>query len=184
MAFQRGWNLDLSKCTGCHACEAACHKENNTPPTVKYRTVLEVESGTYPDTKFSFIPMACYHCADPACLAACPVDAITKDAEDGVVLIDQDKCIGCRYCEAACPYGAPRFNESTQKVEKCTYCKHRVGVAATPTLKPACVVTCVGEALTCRNDTFATGNEPTGFSKRSMTNPSIEFEKSFAMPHG
>ncbi len=104
---QRKWIMviDLRKCVGCNACTVSCIAENKTPPGVVYRPVLKWESGEYPHTKLNFLPRPCFHCDEPPCVPVCPVNATWK-REDGIVVIDYDKCIGCRYCIMACPYGA------------------------------------------------------------------------------
>ena len=181
---QIGWIIDLTRCVGCHTCTVACIAENNTIPadknlivrsgravTVKYRRVIERESGTYPNVRKDFVTMSCHHCAEPACLKSCPVDAISKRASDGIVLIDQEKCIGCRYCEWACPYRAPQFNETSKKVEKCTFCVHRIDAG----LQPACVTTCLGNALSYANDVDGPGEIPEGFADPSLTRPSVRW---------
>lgn len=184
---QFGWILDVKRCVGCHACAVACKAENNTAPVqtpltvkfgkavaVNYRFVFEMDEGTYPNVKRTFITMACHHCAQPACLPACPVAAIAKDATTGLVQIDQDACVGCRRCNWACPYGAPQFNEATKKLEKCTGCTHRLAVG----LQPACVTTCTAKALTFTTDFAAVGGHgvpPTGFASPAYTLPSIQF---------
>ena len=104
-----GMFIDLKRCVGCRACTIACKAENHTPPGVAYNVVLEYESGTYPHTKRTFLPRPCMHCEDSSCTLVCPVSA-TFHREDGVVVVDYDKCIGCRYCIAACPYGARSFD--------------------------------------------------------------------------
>jgi len=101
--------IDLRKCTGCQACTVACMAENKLPPGVVYRTVTDVETGRYPDVKRAFTPMMCSHCEKPPCVPVCPVGATTK-TKDGVVVIDYDLCIGCRYCILACPYNARVFD--------------------------------------------------------------------------
>ena len=184
---QIGWILDLTKCTGCHTCEVACKAENNTFPqtapvelkspfsavTVNYRRVIEIEKGKYPNPRRVFLSVACNHCKEPACMKACPVDAITKREEDGIVLIDQAKCIGCKYCATACPYGAPQFNEHTGVMEKCTFCIHRIEAG----LKPACVDACVGGALDFTYDPDAPGDYPDEFANPRLTQPSIEWKR-------
>ncbi|RMF96515.1 MAG: 4Fe-4S dicluster domain-containing protein [Candidatus Schekmanbacteria bacterium] len=182
---QYGWKYDVVKCTGCRACVVACKSENNTDPKksplvvrnddvpkeVSYRWVVTKEISS--EGEVPFFSQACNHCLNPACLASCPVGAISKDSDDGIVLIDQDKCIGCRYCEQACPYHAPRFNENTKKMEKCTFCYQRVRNG----LKPACVSTCVGRALDYQSDaTGPSGTPPDDFADTGLTNPVITFE--------
>ena len=168
---QRGWIYDKSKCVGCRACVVACKQENNTDYAVNYRWVIEKESGYYPNPSVMLFSMACYHCADPACLASCPVGAISKDT-DGRVLIDEATCIGCKYCVGACPYGAPQFNEAKGKTEKCTYCVQRTSNG----LAPACAITCVGGAITAATDETWGGTAPDGYADATLTNPSVKFE--------
>lgn len=97
--------IDLAKCAGCHACTVACVAENKLPPGVVYRPVLEEEIGTYPNVRRRFIPRPCMHCQNPPCVKVCPVTATYKN-EQGVVVVDYNRCIGCRYCLVACPYAA------------------------------------------------------------------------------
>jgi len=104
---ERKWVMviDLRKCVGCHSCTVACIAENRTPPGITYRPVLEWETGEYPNVSRAFLPRPCFHCDNPPCVSVCPVGATWK-REDGIVVIDYNKCIGCRYCVVACPYGA------------------------------------------------------------------------------
>jgi Fe-S-cluster-containing dehydrogenase component len=193
---QFGWLVDLDKCTGCDTCTIACKSENNTRPLgspmpfkngrgvlpdhVSYRWVVKKESGEYPTPEVSFVTSACNHCEKPACQAACPVGAISKRAEDGIVLIDQDLCIGCKRCIHACPYGAPQFNSVTEKVEKCTFCVHRLydGTGERTEFEPACVSSCVGNALhLVENFELAESgqNAPDGFADPALTVPAVKF---------
>jgi Fe-S-cluster-containing dehydrogenase component len=188
------WTIDLGRCIGCETCTVACMSENNTPPTgsplevksldfaviTNYRWVVYDEGGAYPFSFRRFVTSACNHCAAPACLKACPVTAISKRPADGIVLIDQDLCVGCRRCAGACPYGAPRFNNGTEKTEKCTFCVHRMnGDAGASDLEPACVSTCVGRALNfevAAGPATSHGDVPDGFADPGYTNPSVRFE--------
>ena len=97
--------IDLQKCIGCKACTVSCAAENNLPPGVVYRPVTEEEVGEFPNVRRKFVPRPCMHCDNPPCTPVCPVDATYK-RPDGIVVIDYDVCIGCRYCIAACPYNA------------------------------------------------------------------------------
>jgi len=97
--------IDVAKCIGCHACTIACVSENKLPPGVGYRPVLEEEIGHYPDVRRRFLPRPCMHCQNPPCTKVCPVTATYKDAQ-GVTVVRYERCIGCRYCLVACPYGA------------------------------------------------------------------------------
>ncbi len=108
---QRRWVMviDLRKCVGCSACTIACIAENKLPPGVVYRPVLEEEVGVYPNVMRRFVPRPCMQCDNPPCVPVCPVNATYKN-DDGVVVIDYDQCIGCRYCVTACPYGARTFD--------------------------------------------------------------------------
>jgi Fe-S-cluster-containing dehydrogenase component len=110
-AEQRRWVMviDLRKCIGCSACTVACKAENKLPPGVVYRPVIEQEIGTYPYVVRRFVPRPCMQCDEPPCVPVCPVGATYK-RPDGIVEIDYNACIGCRYCIAACPYGARTFD--------------------------------------------------------------------------
>ncbi|MBI4684428.1 MAG: 4Fe-4S dicluster domain-containing protein [Nitrospirae bacterium] len=101
--------IDLRKCVGCHACTVACMAENKLPPGIVYRPVMDVETGQYPNVSRKFTPKPCFHCENPSCVPVCPVGATWK-REDGIVVIDYNKCIGCRYCLIACPYNVRVFD--------------------------------------------------------------------------
>jgi molybdopterin-containing oxidoreductase family iron-sulfur binding subunit len=108
---ERRWGMviDTRKCTGCHSCTVGCVMENKLPPGVVYRPVIDEEKGTYPNVARTFLPRPCMQCETPACTPVCPVGATWK-GEDGIVVIDYDACIGCRYCITACPYQARTFD--------------------------------------------------------------------------
>lgn len=108
---ERSWVMviDLRKCTGCMACTISCIAENHLPPAVVYRPVIEEEIGTYPNVSMRSIPRPCMQCEDAPCVPVCPVKA-TWIREDGIVDMDYDQCIGCKYCMTACPYHARTFD--------------------------------------------------------------------------
>ena len=101
--------VDLDRCQGCRACMEACKIENNTTEAVFWMYVFRLEEGEFPDTKQTYLPRPCQHCDNAPCVKVCPVGARFK-REDGIVLTDFERCIGCRYCELACPYGVNYFN--------------------------------------------------------------------------
>ncbi len=154
MSKQLAFYFDASACTACKACMAACKDKNDLPVGINWRRVVKYGGGQWipdpenkelwhPSNVFSYaISAACMHCQKPLCTEACPVGGIEK-REDGAVLIDQDKCIGCRYCEWACPYGAPQFDEEAGVMTKCTLCADLLDQGQ----KPACVDACVMRAL-------------------------------------
>lgn len=108
---ERRWGMviDLRKCVGCHACTISCVAENKLPPGVVYRPVLDQEIGLYPNVTRRFMPRPCMQCENPPCVPVCPVNA-TYTRPDGIVAIDYEQCIGCRYCITACPYSARTFD--------------------------------------------------------------------------
>lgn len=104
-----GMVIDLRKCVGCSACTIACIAENHLPPGVVYRPVIEQQIGEYPNVSRRFVPRPCMHCDNPPCVPVCPVGATYK-RPDGIVEINYEQCIGCRYCITACPYQARTFD--------------------------------------------------------------------------
>lgn len=101
--------IDLQKCVGCDSCTVACKVENRTPPGISYNVVLEEEIGEFPNISKVNLPMPCMQCDNPPCVQVCPVKATYK-LDNGIVAIDNDRCIGCRYCIIACPYGARSYD--------------------------------------------------------------------------
>jgi len=183
---QVGWYYNENNCIACRACEAGCKQEFDLSIGVRRRRVIIKEEGTYPNAKVRYISSACNHCEEPACLKACPVGAYTKEPEFGVVLHDQKKCIGCKRCMAACPYGAPQFDAKKKKVDKCNLCYHRLKEG----LPPACVRTCPGYALWHgkMSDIEAQKTPPEiyrrplssalpGFADPKLTIPSVKFSE-------
>ena len=134
--------IDTRRCIGCQACSVACKAEFAVPIGKTRSWVEYVEKGIYPNVTRTFLPRLCNHCTKPACVRVCPTGATYKRKEDGIVVIDADICIGCKYCIQACPYDVRFINPLTGTADKCDFCLHRVeqGIA------PSCVNTCQGKA--------------------------------------
>ena len=116
-----GMLIDTSKCVGCYACRVSCQRQNGLIPTEDFIHYVDLENGTYPNVSIEHVPIQCMHCEDAPCQTVCPTGA-TYTTDDGVVRVDQDKCIGCKYCMAVCPYQARVINEETGTVDKCRLC--------------------------------------------------------------
>lgn len=182
--------IDLNKCTGCGNCQLACQAHNDTAPGLSWNRMIA--AGELNDEPL-YVPVPCMHCQNPPCVGVCPVKATYKRA-DGIVMMDYERCIGCRYCQLACPYGTRSFNwqEYTGQntavpewgepevarrprgvVEKCTFCVHRIdrGLAegltpgVDPQATPACVAACpVGARI------FGDLNDPHSAVSKALQN--------------
>jgi anaerobic dimethyl sulfoxide reductase subunit B (iron-sulfur subunit) len=143
-------HFDASACAGCKACQAACKDHNGLEGGLLWRRVYEIagggwerEGGAWRQDVFGyFLSLSCNHCERPICAEVCPAGAYEKRA-DGAVILDSRKCVGCRYCEWACPYGAPRYDERNGWMTKCTLCADRLDEG----LQPSCVCACPMRAL-------------------------------------
>jgi anaerobic dimethyl sulfoxide reductase subunit B (iron-sulfur subunit) len=154
MAKQLAFYFNASACNGCKACTIACKSKNQLPVGINWRQVHQYGGGSWmPDPNYLgfLIPVnmfaysmsvSCMHCQNPACRDICPAAAVTK-RDDGIVVINPDQCVGCRYCEWACPYGAPQFNEAKGVMTKCDFCQDLLAKGE----RPYCVDACVMRAL-------------------------------------
>jgi len=157
-----GLVIDLKRCIGCDTCTIACKAANATSRGIIWNRVLKYETGKYPNSQLNFLPVTCMHCGEPECEKVCPTGATTK-RDDGIVVINNDKCVGCRYCMGACRYATRYFFDKLQTyypvyvtpyeeigykkhklgtVQKCDFCLARVEQG----LQPACVVSCPANA--------------------------------------
>lgn len=155
-----GMVIDLTRCVGCGSCQIACKEEHFLPAGIHWNRILIGETGTYPTVRKLMVPVLCNHCEEAACKTVCPTGA-TYQREDGIVAIDYDKCMGCRYCIISCPYQQRSFYEDGKKhyfpgqgltpweevgrqlrpyptgvVMKCTFCKELIDDGLKRGLRP------------------------------------------------
>ncbi len=140
---------DQGACIGCTACEDACRTVNHVPEGVSRLKIIRSEPiGSFPDTTYQFFRHSCQHCDDPPCVMVCPTGASFVDAATGIVDVHEDKCVGCKYCIAACPYRVRFIHPETKAADKCDFCR-KTNLAAGK--QPACVESCPTGALTFGN---------------------------------
>jgi anaerobic dimethyl sulfoxide reductase subunit B (iron-sulfur subunit) len=148
---QYAFYFDANLCIDCKVCQIACQDTHNLPGWSLWRRVFEYSGGTWVTQDNVLIPsgiytyavsISCMHCQEPICVEVCPTGAMHK-REDGIVLIDESKCVGCRYCQWSCPYGAPAYREDLGVMTKCTFCENLLAQGQ----NPACVDACVMRAL-------------------------------------
>ena len=173
--------FDSSKCSGCKTCQVACKDKNNLESGVLWRRVYEVGSGGWTkrdgawihDVKAYNMSIACNHCEKPICVDVCPTKAMNKNNE-GIVQVDEKKCIGCKYCQWACPYGAPQYDAIKGIMGKCDFCFDYIEEGR----RPSCVDSCPMRALDFGEDSvmrkkYGDGNEYFPLPKSRYTKPAL-----------
>jgi anaerobic dimethyl sulfoxide reductase subunit B (iron-sulfur subunit) len=185
----QGWYFDQTRCINCFTCVVACKDWHQVPAgPASWIRVKTNEEGRYPHLKISFLAQGCYHCTRPACLEICPVQAIRKREDNGIVVVDGELCIGkdrCGHCLKACPYEAPQFGaEENAKMQKCDLCLERL----LEKQKPICAAACPMRALDAGPmdelmRRYGRGREAEGFQYSSNLEPNIVFKwKSITPP--
>lgn len=136
-----GMLIDTSKCVGCFSCRVGCQRQNGLAPEETFIKMMEVEQGTFPNVVHRHFFMQCNHCDNAPCIKVCPTKASYK-REDGVVMVNDERCIGCKNCMTACPYQVRTQIHSTGVVNKCRFCIEEVEQGN----QPFCVRVCIGGA--------------------------------------
>lgn len=180
---QMGFYVDQTRCIGCYTCAVACKDwyDIDAGPC-NWMRVQTMEEGTFPDVFVAYLPSPCYHCAEPACIQACPVDAISKRQTDGIVVVDRQKCPGNQECpercRKACPWDAPQFGpEENAKMQKCQLCMERLEQGK----QTICVEACPMYALDVGpleglNEKYGDVVEAAGFQFSERFVPSVRFK--------
>ena len=163
---------DETLCIGCTACTQACREVNQVPEGVTRLKIVRSEPiGIYPHVTYSFSRQSCQHCENPPCVYVCPTGAAFKDEKTGIVDVQNEKCVGCGYCLAACPYQVRFFNPVTQAADKCDFCK---STQLAEGKEPACVVSCPTKALT-----FGNLDDPHSAISKLLTQKTITRDKAY-----
>lgn len=151
MSKQLAFYFEQKYCTGCYTCQIACKDKNNLEVGEQFRKVYEVTGGNYikkgnaiiQDIYAFWISVSCNHCIDPICVKKCPTGALKKRLEDGIVILDRNKCVGCTSCVKSCPYEAIQYNSNIRKVSKCDFCLDLIESGK----DPVCISSCPMRAL-------------------------------------
>jgi len=180
--MQLAFYIDQTRCTGCYTCVVACKDWHDVPAgPASWVRLVTIERGKYPNPFLAYLPSPCYHCAEPACISACPVNAITKREQDGVVVVDGETCLGkdnCQLCLEVCTYDAPQFGaEENAKMQKCDFCIDRWPEDK----KPICVDACPMRALDAgqvdeMQTKYGEVKEAAGFAYSDELRPSVVFK--------
>lgn len=182
MSKQLAFYFEQRYCTGCNTCQIACKDKNKLEVGEKFRKVYEITGGDYirkgnaiiQDIYSFWISVSCNHCIDPICVKKCPTGALKKRFEDGIVIADKNKCIGCRSCVKSCPYEAIQYDRDTKKISKCDFCLDLIEEGK----EPACVSACPMRALDYGELEVLQGkygniNETEGLPSSDITKPAL-----------
>jgi anaerobic dimethyl sulfoxide reductase subunit B (iron-sulfur subunit) len=181
--MQVGFYFDQTRCIGCSACRVACKDWHDIPAGPEnWMMVLYNEKGKFPNVFVSYMIRPCYHCIDPVCIPVCPVNAISKRKEDGIVIVDSEVCLGNKECDSkclkACPYNAPQFGpEEGAKMHKCNYCIDKFKQNELP----ICIEACRTRALDAGSleelkNKYGDNEEADNFVYSKRTKPAIIFK--------
>jgi anaerobic dimethyl sulfoxide reductase subunit B (iron-sulfur subunit) len=182
MAEQLAFYFEQKHCVGCKTCQVACKDKNDLAVGQLFRKVYEIAGGSYQERGqavfadvFAFwVSISCNHCIHPICVEQCPTGALQKRFEDGIVQIDQERCIGCLRCVKSCPYEAPQYNPVTGKVGKCDFCCDLLAVGK----PPVCVAACPLRALDYGPleklwQKYGKVNQTQGMARADITQPAL-----------
>jgi len=181
--MQMAFYFDQTRCTGCYACLIACKDWHDVElGPVDYMDVRYIENGKYPNPFIAYMVTTCFHCINPACVSACPAGAISKRADDGIVVVDRELCLGkdncAQFCKEACPYGMPRFGDKENaKMQMCDFCLERLAENKSPICVGACPSRCLEAGpLTELMAKYGNIQEAEGFAYSEDTKPSVIFK--------
>lgn len=182
MSKQLAFYFEQKHCTGCYTCQIACKDKNNLEVGKQFRKVYEITGGNYikkgnviiQDIYAFWISVSCNHCIDPICVEKCPTGALKKRLEDGIVVVDKNKCVGCTSCIKSCPYEAIQYDITTKKVSKCDFCLDLIENGKDPVCVSACPMRALdyGE-LEVLQEKYGSINETEGLPSSNITKPAL-----------
>ena len=182
MGKQLGFYIESSLCSGCKTCQVSCKDKNGLDDGRAFRRVYEFRGGGFAESGNGYVnnvfaytmSISCNHCSDPICVKNCPTTAMTKRQEDGVVVVDTTKCVGCGTCAWSCPYGAPQMNKATGQMSKCDFCIDLQAKGEDPVCVAACPLNAIKygpiEELRAKYGAVA---DARGLPSSSITKPNL-----------
>lgn len=182
MGKQLGFYIESSLCSGCKTCQVSCKDKNGLDDGRAFRRIYEFRGGGFAEAGKGYVnnvfaytmSISCNHCSDPICVKNCPTTAMTKRREDGVVVVDTTKCVGCGTCAWSCPYGAPQMNKATGQMSKCDFCIDLQAKGEDPVCVAACPLNAIKygpiEELRAKYGTVA---DARGLPSSSITKPNL-----------
>ena len=182
MSKQLAFYFEQKHCTGCNTCQIACKDKNNLEVGEQFRKVYEITGGNYikkgnaiiQDIYAFWISVSCNHCIDPICVKKCPTGALKKRLEDGIVVVDKNKCIGCRSCFKSCPYEAIQYSTDTKKVRKCDFCLDLIESGKDPVCVSACPMRALDYGyLEVLQEKYGNINGTEGLPSSNITKPAL-----------
>ncbi|MDZ7741221.1 MAG: DMSO/selenate family reductase complex B subunit [Bacteroidota bacterium] len=184
MSKQLAFYFDSNSCSGCKACEMACRDKHDLPAGIRWRRVYEIAGGEWKQDKGINIPaviaynisLSCNHCEDPACVHACPTTAMQK-RPDGIVFVDPEKCMGCKYCSWACPYDAPQYDKIAGIMTKCDLCRDYIDKGKEPSCVAACPMRVLGFGELKELKMIHAEEHVYPMPDQSLTKPALAFRK-------
>jgi len=182
MSKQLAFYFEQKHCTGCYTCQIACKDKNNLEVGEQFRKVYEITGGNYikkgnaimQDIYAFWISVSCNHCIDPVCVKKCPTGALKKRLEDGIVVVDKYKCIGCSSCVKSCPYEAIQYDSNNKKVSKCDFCLDLIESGKDPVCVSACPMRALDYGdIEVLQEKYGNISETEGLPSSNITKPAL-----------
>jgi len=182
MSKQLAFYFEQKHCVGCNTCQVACKDKNNLEVGEQFRKVYEITGGDYikkgnaiiQDIYAFWISVSCNHCIDPSCIKKCPTGALKKRLEDGIVIAEKNKCVGCGSCVKNCPYSALQYDAATKKVSKCDFCLDLIESGKDPVCVSACPMRALDYGdIEVLQEKYGSISETEGLPSSNITKPAL-----------